>query len=124
MAGRRGKVVKFGVIRYAAAQGDEPITDFLISLRAEQPVLHDLVVAALLRLEDRAWHGPPHTEQVDRDIYEVRVGRQNIARVFFFFQPDRTIVLTHGYVKKQQKLDRGELRRAREYKRDWEARHV
>ena len=31
-------------------------------------------------------------------IMELRVGRTDIARVFFFFQPNREIVCTNGYV--------------------------
>jgi len=33
------------------------------------------------------------------------------------------IVVTNGYVKKKQKLDAGELARARAYRRDWEERN-
>ena len=75
-------------------------------------------------MSDRANHGPPLTEQVDRenDILELRVGHKNIARAFFFFQRGREIIVTNGYVKKGQKLDRLELKRAQEFKKDWEER--
>ena len=56
-------------------------------------------------------------------MFELRVGRTDIARVFFFFQANRELVCTNGYVKKSQKLDAAELARAKRYKADWEHRH-
>jgi len=50
------------------------------------------------------------------------VGHANIARAFFFFQRGQAIIVTNGYVKKRQKVDPAELQKARDYKRDWEAR--
>ncbi len=102
-----------------------PLRTFLADLRRQQPDLEKLLVAGLMKLRDLRYHGPPLTEQVDAEhkIYELRVGRANIARLFFFFQRGQVIVVTHGYVKKQQKLDLGELARARTYQRDWEERN-
>ena len=40
----------------------------------------------------------------------------------FFFRQGREIIITNGYVKKQQKVDTRELERARMYKKDWEER--
>jgi len=77
------------------------------------------------KLNNSERHGPPLTTQVDaaNQIFELRVGSTNIARVFFFFQPGREIIVTNGYVKKRQRLDPRELQRAREYRQDWIARH-
>ena len=89
-------------------------------------ILHKLVVAGIKKLETSERHGPPLTQLADQkyDIFELRVGDKNIARIFFFFRQGREIILTNGYVKKQQKVDRGELERARTYKHDWEQRHT
>lgn len=54
---------------------------------------------------------------------ELRVGRTDIVRVFFFFQPGQIIICTNGYVKKSQKLDPGEVAQAERFKADWERRH-
>lgn len=56
-------------------------------------------------------------------MLELRVGRDQIARVFFFFRPNQEIVCTNGYVKKRQQLDLNELAKAERYKADWEQRH-
>jgi hypothetical protein len=53
----------------------------------------------------------------------LRVGRTDIARVFFFSRPGQEIVCTSSYVKKRQRLDRVEVERALRYQADWEARN-
>jgi hypothetical protein len=118
--------MEFRIEFYATAVGDVPLVGFLEDLKLRQPSVYRSVTAGLdkLRWSDR--HGLPLTQQVDPDfgILELRVGDRDIARVFFFFRPDRLIVCTNGYVKKSQKLDPMELARARRYKADWEARHT
>ena len=57
-------------------------------------------------------------------LFELLIGGKNIARVFFFFGQGQELILTHGYVKKQQKVDARELERARTYKKDWEQRQL
>jgi len=39
-------------------------------------------------------------------------------------QPGQQIIVTNGYVKKQQKVDTGELQRTRTCKKDWEERQL
>ena len=109
---------------FAGEPHERPIVTFLEELRTAEPILHKLLVAGLKKLESRDRHGPPLTELVDREhgILELRVGHANIARAFFFFQRGQEIIVTNGYVKKRQKVDPKELQKARDYKRDWEAR--
>jgi len=114
--------MQFSVRFYNDAEGNKPVLAFLESLRKQDPILHKLVVAGIKKLEMSERHGPPLTRLVDQkyDIFELRIGDKNIARIFFFFRQGREIILTNGYVKKQQKVDTGELARARIYKHDWE----
>ena len=122
--------MEFRILFYERTGGngdapESPLRDFLADLRRSHPDLEKLLVAGLAKLRDRRFHGPTLTAQMDaeHDLYELRIGRANIARVFFFFQPGQVIVVTNGYVKKQQKLDANELARARAYRRDWEERN-
>ncbi len=117
--------MQFNVRFYYDTDGHKPLTVFLEDLRKTERILHKLVVAGIKKLELSERHGPPLTELVDKKyaIFELRIGDKNIARVFFFFQQGQEIILTNGYVKKQQKVDAGELERARKYKKDWEERH-
>jgi phage-related protein len=118
--------MQFSVRFYAAADGNKPVRTFLEGLRKQDRTLHKLVVAGIKKLETSERHEPSLTQLVDQkyDIFELRVGDKNIARVFFFFRQGREIILTNGYVKKQQKVDTRELARARTYKHDWEQRHI
>ncbi len=109
------------IVRFYVDRNDErPVLHFLDELRQTEPVLHKLVVAGIKKIEQSERHGPPLTEMVDpaHNIFELRIGGANIARVFFFFRPGQEIILTNGYVKKRQKVDTGALAKAREYKQD------
>jgi len=114
----------FTVEFYETSGGVKPMGTFLEELRVSQPKLDALMRAGIKKLEDRSRHGSPLTQLVDskHGILELRVGSANIARAFFFFQSGQRIIVTNGYVKKQQKIDVDELELARGYKRDWEER--
>lgn len=116
--------MEYQVVFYATESGDKPMVDFLESLRGKNDPLHKLVTAGLGKLRLRDNHGPPLTSPIHGSpgLYGLRVGRTDIARVFFFFQPNREIVCTNGYVKKSRKLNAGEIARAERYKADWERR--
>jgi phage-related protein len=118
--------MQFRVRFYFDADGNKPVIAFLEDLRKQDRILHKLVVAGMKKLEMSERHGPPLTALVDQKdaIFELRIGDKNIARVFFFFRPGQQIIVTNGYVKKQQKVDTGELQRARTYKKDWEERQL
>jgi Phage derived protein Gp49-like (DUF891) len=117
--------MEFRITFYQTVPGQRPMVEFLESLRESRPVLHKLVTAGLLKLKDRQNHGEPLTRPITGSVgmMELRVGRDEIARVFFFFRPNQEIVCTNGYVKKRKQLDSGELARAERYKADWEQRH-
>ena len=118
--------MQFSVRFYYDADGSKPIFTFLENLRKQDSILHKLVVAGIKKLETSERHGLPLTQLVDQkhDLFELRIGDKNIARVFFFFRQGREIIVTSGYVKKKQKVDKGELERAHTYKKDWEKRQL
>jgi phage-related protein len=116
--------VQFSVRFYEAPDGTKPIDVFLQELRSSDPVLHKLLTAGLLKIRDSRRHGPPLTKIVDKkhDIFELRVGNKDIARAFFFFRRGQEIMITNGYVKKTQQVDQKELKKAQQFKVDWETR--
>jgi phage-related protein len=117
--------MEYRITFYESEDGRRPVVDFLEELRTKNPVLRKLLLAGLEKLRRRVNHGEPLTKPVSGSlgILELRVGRTDIARIFFFFQPNQEIVCTHGYVKKTQKLDPNEIARAEHYKADWERRY-
>lgn len=116
--------MEYRVIFSASETGEQPIIEFLEELRERHVVLHNLVVVGLLKRKARDNHGPPRTAPIQGSpgMFELRVGRADIARVSFFFQPGQEIVCTNGYMKKAQKLDSREIARAKRYKAAWERR--
>jgi hypothetical protein len=117
--------MEYRVIFYQTEAGEKPVAEFLKSLEGRNDALHKLVTAGIRKLKDRRNHGRPLTAPVHGSLamMELRVGRTDIARVFFFFRPNQEIVCTSGYVKKAQKLDPEEVARAERYKADWERRN-
>ncbi|HEY6284696.1 MAG TPA: type II toxin-antitoxin system RelE/ParE family toxin [Ktedonobacteraceae bacterium] len=118
--------MQFSVRFYHDVDGNKPLLAFLEDLRTRDRILHKLVVARIRKLEEGERHGSPLTALVDQHevLFELHIGGKNIARVFFFFGQGQELILTHGYIKKQQKVDARELERARSYKKDWEQRHL
>lgn len=116
--------MEYRIIFYKGSDGSQPVVDWLEVLRKSEPILEKLVISGLEKLRNSERHGPPLTKGIDdtNGLFELRVGKTNIARVFFFFQSGQEIVVTNGYVKKRQKLDQGELQRAQRYKDNWEGR--
>ncbi len=115
--------MQFAVRFYEDVAFTKPVVLLLAELRTKEPILHKLVIAGIKKIGDSERHGPPLTELVDKlhSIFELRIGHTNIVRVVFFFRKGQEIIMTNGYVKKQQKIDASELKKAQTYKTDWEA---
>lgn len=108
---------------YAKENGRVPVFEFMDGLR---PSLRAKMVRDLQVLEEK---GPrlyePYAKHMGEGLYELRIKQSgDIARVFYFFYCDGTIVVTNGFVKKSNKTLPREIERARRYKRDWEARYA
>ncbi len=91
------------------------------------PYLEDLFLSLSredqIRIRDKLamveQHGPRYDEfsdQLNADIWELRFHiRQGIVRLFYFYQPDYTIVITHGICKKYRKTKRRDIELAMQY---------
>jgi phage-related protein len=65
----------------------------------------------------------PYSKYIDKGIFELRIKfSTDITRIFYFFIKDNKIILTNGYIKKQNKLDSNEFIKAVKYKEDYERR--
>ena len=85
---------------------NDRVYDFLFSL---EPKLHARVIKALGLLET---YGNeiryPHTKQVARGIFELRVVGDQHLRVFFVFHASKAVVL-HAFIKKTKKIPKREI---------------
>ena len=111
----------FELVFYRKANGDCPVMDFLDSL---SPVLKFKTMHSLDLLEIYGNHPKgDFTKPMGDAIFEIRSqSRTQLTRIFFFFDKNRKIVLTNGYVKKQQRASLADLELAKKYRADYFAR--
>ncbi len=93
-----------------------PVQDFLDSL-------DDKMAAKMYGMMDiLAEYGNelrlPYSEHLEDGIFEVRAKfASNITRVLYFFYTGKTIVMTNGFVKKQQKTPKAQIELAKKYRK-------
>jgi len=107
------------VLFYKKANGQVPIKDFLDELVARD---RDKCLARLKWLKDRGHEiGPPVSKFLRDGIYELRVTGANRAyRMLYFFFGRQVVVLTHGLIKKTQKVPPREIDKAVQSRREFE----
>jgi len=113
---------KFAVEFYEKESGEKPCLDFLntleVKLRAK--AFRDLALLEAKGTELRM----PYSEHLDDGIFELRTKQgSNILRSLYFFFVGKKIVVTHGFRKKTQKTPPEEISRAKEYRKDYIAKH-
>ncbi|OOO00671.1 MAG: addiction module toxin RelE [Epulopiscium sp. Nele67-Bin004] len=106
---------------YSTEKGVEPIREFLDSLTPK------LRAKAIRDLEILQEYGnnlrEPHSKYIEDGIFELRIKfSSDIARIFYFFIVGNKIILTNGFIKKQQKTPKREIERAKTYKKEFERR--
>jgi phage-related protein len=107
------------IIFYERHNGRCPVKEFLaeLSLKADLPFIEN-------KLDLLAEYGRdlkrPHIAYLRDDIWELRVEtRSGQFRFFHFYFAGRTIVITHGYHKKSDKVAGSEIDKAIEYRKDY-----
>jgi phage-related protein len=96
---------------YRTGTGVEPVRDWLKALA----VLERKAIGEDIKTVQFGWPlGMPLVEHIEGDIWEVRIKLSTrIARVLFVLEGN-TMVLLHGFIKKQQKTPTPELDVARD----------
>ncbi len=108
----------FKIEYYEKADKTKPVEEFILSLndKLRVKVLRDLKLLQEFGNELRE----PQSVYIHDGIFELRSKvSTNIIRVFYFFIVGKTVVLTNGYIKKQQKLSNRDLKIAIKYKTDY-----
>ena len=111
------------IIFYEQEDGTRPAEEFIESmdekLRSKMKVVIDM-----LKVRGR-WLRLPHSRNLENGIYELRaqIGT-NAARVLYFFVTGKNAILTNGFIKKTQKTPANELKKAKQYMRDYLSRKV
>ena len=102
---------QFTVEFYETAAGERPAEEFLDALDVK---MRGKLVMTLKVLQE------PYSKHLEDGIFEVRgkVG-SDISRVLYFFYYGGRIILTNGFIKKTQKTPRGEIEKAKLYRKDF-----
>lgn len=109
---------KIELVFFQTASGNEPVRDWLGSLPIEN---RRAVGQDLQRVQYRWPVGMPLVRPMGKGLFEVRsdLPDKTIARVLFCFHGGELFAL-HGFVKKAQKTPPGDLKLARERKKEVE----
>lgn len=96
--------------------GDKcPVADFLQEITDQK-----LKVKTLRNIKQLAIQGSnatyPLIDYIEDGIYELRsIQNSNLTRIFYFFVVGNKAILTNGYIKKSQKMNSREFRKAKKY---------
>ena len=112
----------FEVEFYTLPDGRKPVKEFLDGL---EPKMRAKALYGLSVLEE---YGnalrEPYSKPIGDGLFELRIKfASDITRIFYFFIVGNKIILTNGFVKKTAKTPPSEIKRARDYKDNYERRH-
>lgn len=110
--------MEFELIPYKKENGTIPVYEFLMSQpeKMRSKILKELDILEEYGNLTRGIY----SKHLEDGIFEVRVKfASDITRVLYFFYDQGCIVLTNGFVKKQQKTPKQEIDRAKRYRNDF-----
>lgn len=109
-----GFVVNF----YREADGSKPLGAFIKSLDIKMKAK---VIANLQLLEEYGnMSREPLSKHLEDGIFELRVIESgNIIRILYFFDNEKIIIATNGFVKKTNKTPRGEINLAKQRRTEY-----
>ena len=109
---------KFEAEFYEKENGEIPVENFLCSLNIKLKVK---IIGLISILEEKGnLLREPYSKHLEDGIFELRgkVGSDTV-RVLYFFYYKSKIIFTNGFVKKTQKTPREEIKKAKEYRKDY-----
>lgn len=93
-----------------------PVIEFLLDIRDKKLMEKTLMNIAILAVEGNNSRSPL-SKYISDDIFELRLNySSNITQIFYFFVFGSSIILTNGYIKKDQKLAEKEFEKAKKYR--------
>lgn len=109
------------IVFYEKENGERPAQIFLDSLDLKMQA--KMMRTILLLAQNGSALREPYSKYLRNGIFELRakVGN-NITRVLYYYVVSGKVVLTHGYIKKEDKTPSSEIERAIKYRRDYEKR--
>ena len=111
-------MAKATIVYFRQKSGRVPLLDWLRNRRYHSDKSRELCLATIeaLSMSDRRDVGYPSVKHLRGDIYELRIRYDKICyRIFFSYEKENIIFLTHGFVKKTDKTPSREIAAAMLY---------
>ena len=98
---------------FAKVDDKVPMIEFLDSLKVRERAKVFASIEKLIELKNAGLNPKENlSKHLTDGIFEVRVSFENrIARALFYYQADRKIIFSHGFVKKTQRTPVLEIQR-------------
>lgn len=109
---------KFKAEFYKTESGEKPAKEFMLSQDEKMKTKLFGLVDVLEQYGNQLRE--PYSKPLGDGIFELRakIGT-DISRVLYFFYYEGRIILTHGFVKKTQKTPPSEIKKAKQYRKDF-----
>lgn len=106
---------------FAEINGKVPMIEFLDSLTIKERAKIFAHIEKLVELKSSGMQPKENlSKHLDNGIFELRVSFENrISRSLYFYETDRQIIFTHGFIKKEQKTPKSELEKAKIIRKLW-----
>ena len=105
---------------YTTQKGESPMDEFIDTLPERHVGKIHRWIDLLARL------GPdltrPYADLLSGKIRELRIAMEHHQYRLLYFFHGKHVVITHGFVKKTDKIPQKEIERAQAYRKDWELR--
>ncbi|MBI4710114.1 MAG: type II toxin-antitoxin system RelE/ParE family toxin [Nitrospirae bacterium] len=100
---------------FADINGKVPMIEFLDSLSIRERAKIFACIDKLIELKNIGLQPKENlSKHLEDGIFELRVSFENrIARSFYFYESEKRLFFTHGFVKKEQKTPKKEIERAK-----------
>jgi phage-related protein len=99
---------------FAEINDKVPMTEFLDTLSIKERAKIFAYIEKLVELKNNGIRPKENlSKHIGDGIFELRVSLDNrISRNFYFYESDRQIIFTHGFVKKGRKTPKSEIAKA------------
>lgn len=106
---------------FAQVNGKVPMIEFLDGLSIRERAKVFAYVEKLVELKNAGIKPKENlSKHLEDGIFELRVSFENrISRSFYFYESEKQIIFTHGFVKKSQKTPKSEIAKAKSIRELW-----
>ena len=106
---------------FAEINGKVAMTEFLDSLSIRERAKIFAYIEKLVEVKNSGIQPKENlSKHLEDGIFELRVNFENrISRSFYFYESDKRIIFTHGFVKKEQKTPKSEIEKAKSIRKLW-----